>query len=119
MGGYHWYHAPFDGDFIAGDQEVLEYVQACKLCAIGMKLVMGIGEWRFRAIQKAVSYTFIMPAHKGKGKIGNAGIKLDDLQMQALFHHFEYLLNLGEVKATWVVATLVDGVQLRRGHSRL
>jgi len=75
-----------------------------------MKFVIGIGEWRFWAIQRAVSYTSIMPAHKGKGMVDNAGIKHDDPWMQALTHHYEYLLNLGEVRATRVVATLVDGV---------
>ena len=55
-----------------------------------------------------------MPAHKGKGKVSNNGIKCDDLWMQALTHHYEYLLNLGEVRAMRVVATLVDRVQ---GHA--
>jgi hypothetical protein len=27
---YHWYHAPFDGNVIAGAQEFLEYVRMCK-----------------------------------------------------------------------------------------
>ena len=108
------YHAPFDDDVIADDQEVLEYVRACKLCATGMKFVMGIRAWHFRTIRRAVRYTSIMPAHKGKGKVSNNGIKCDDLWMQALTHHYEYLLNLGEVRATRVVATLVDGVQ---GHA--
>jgi hypothetical protein len=78
MGKYHWYHAPFDSDIIADDQEVLEYVRTCTLCATGMKLVLGIGRSCFKAIQRAVSYTSIMPAHKGKGKEGNARIKHDD-----------------------------------------
>ena len=112
-GKYHCYHAPFDGDVIEDDQEVLEYVRACKLCATGMKFVMGIRACRFRTFRRAVRCTSIMPAHKGKGKVSNNGIKCDDLRMQALTHHYEYLLNLGEVRATRVVATLVDGVQ---GH---
>jgi len=56
-GKYHCYHAPFDGDVIKDDQEVLEYVRACKLCATGMKFVMGIREWRFRTIRSAVRCT--------------------------------------------------------------
>ncbi len=97
------YHAPFDDDVIADDQEVLEYVRACKLCVMGMKFVMGIRAWHFWTIQRAVRCTSIMPAHKGKGKVGNNGIKCDDLWMQALTHHYEYLLNIGEVRATHVV----------------
>ena len=112
-GKYHCYHGPFDCDVIKDDQEILEYVRACKLCVTGMKFVMGIRAWRFRTIRRAVRCTSIMPAHKGKGKVSNNGIKCDDLRMQALTHHYEYLLNLGEVRATRVVATLVDGVQ---GH---
>ncbi len=72
--------------------------------------MMGIKAWCFRTIQNAVSYTSIIPAHKGKGKVGNAGIKPDGPRMQALTHHYEFLLNLGEVRATRVVATLVDRV---------
>ena len=98
-GKYHCYHAPFDGNVIAGDQEVLKYVRACKLCATGMKFVMGIRAWRFRTIRRAVRYTSIMPAHKGKGKVSNNGIKCDDPRMQALTHHYECLLHLGEVRA--------------------
>jgi len=78
-GKYHCYHAPFDGDVIKDDQEVLEYVRACKLCATGMKFVMGIKKCRFGTIRRAVRCTSIMPAHKGKGKVSNNGIKCDDL----------------------------------------
>ena len=79
-----------------------------------MKFVMGIRAWHFRTIRRAVRYTSIMPAHKGKGKVSNNGIKCDGLWMQALTHHYQYLLNLGEVRATRVVAMLVDEVQ---GHA--
>jgi hypothetical protein len=40
-------------------------------------------------------------------------MKADDPCAAPLQHHMEYLLELGEVRATHVVATLVDGVQ---GH---
>ena len=89
-------------------------MRECKLCATGMKFVMGIRAWHFRTIRRAVRYTSIMPAHKGKGKVSNNGIKCDGLWMQALTHHYQYLLNLGEVRATRVVAMLVDEVQ---GHA--
>ncbi len=41
-------------------------------------------------------------------------MKADDPRAAPLQHHMEYLLELGEVHATRVVATLVDGVQ---GHA--
>jgi hypothetical protein len=113
-GKYHCYHGPFDCDVIKDDQEILEYVRACKLCVTGMKFVLGIRAWRFRTIRRAVRCTSIMPAHKGKGKVSNNGIECDDLRMQKSTHHYEYLLNLGELRATRVVATLVDEV---RGHA--
>jgi hypothetical protein len=46
-GRYHWYHAPFDSNIIAGDQAVLEFVRTCKLCVTGMKFEMRIGQSRF------------------------------------------------------------------------
>ncbi len=48
-----------------------------------------------------------------RGQLSDEGND-DDLRMQALTHYNEYLLNLGEVRAMRVVATLVDGVQ---GHA--
>ena len=41
-------------------------------------------------------------------------IRRNDARLAPLKAHFEYMMNLGEVRATRVVATLVDGVA---GHS--
>ena len=101
-GKYHCYHAPFDSNVIADNQVVLEYVRACKLCATGMKFVMGIRAWHFRTIRRAVRYTSSMPAHKGKRKVSNNGIKCDDLRMKALTHHYEYLPPI-EMRAQSIV----------------
>ena len=41
----------------------------------------------------------------------------DDAQLQELLNgHFNYLLQLGEVRATWAVATLVDGAAGHNNH---
>jgi hypothetical protein len=55
-----------------------------------------------------------MPANKSIGKKNYNAIKKNDRKYEPLMRHFEYLKNLGEVRATRVVATLVDGMQ---GHA--
>jgi hypothetical protein len=55
-----------------------------------------------------------MPQHKSIGSTNYNALVNDVKRNEPLMHHFEYLLNLGEVRATRVVATLVDGVQ---GHA--
>jgi hypothetical protein len=56
----------------------------------------------------------VMPAHKSIGKKNYNAIEKNDRKYEPLMRHFEYLKNLGEVRATQVVATLVDGMQ---GHA--
>ncbi len=51
-----------------------------------------------------------MPAHKSIGKKNHNAIKKNDKKYEPLMRHLEYLKNLGEVRATQVVATLVDGM---------
>ncbi len=55
-----------------------------------------------------------MLAHKSIGKKVYNAIEENDQKYEPLMRHFEYLKNLGEVRATRVVATLVDGMQ---GHA--
>ncbi len=55
-----------------------------------------------------------MPAHKSIGKKNYNAIKKNDQKYEPLMRHFKYLKNLGEVRATRVVATLVNGMQ---GHT--
>jgi hypothetical protein len=52
-----------------------------------------------------------MPSHKGAGKKSNVTIKQDDPRMIHLRDHFDYLHKFGEVKATKVIATVVDGAR--------
>ena len=70
---------------------------------------MGIGYHRFKSIQKAADSAGVMPYHKLKGiKSNNA---MNGENALALKHHFDHLMQLGEVQATQVMAALVDGVQ--------
>ncbi len=52
----------------------------------------------------------MFPDHKSIGNKNYNNVKKNDRKYPPLLHHFEYLKNLGEVQATRVVATLVDGM---------
>ena len=52
--------------------------------------------------------TGVMPRHSSVGAKGHS-TKDDALQIELLNDHFHYLLELGEVRATQAVATLVNG----------
>ena len=75
-----------------------------------MQLVMGIWDTRMRQIRQASQVGLIPPQHKGKGKVAHNTIRCNDARLVPLKAHFEYMMNLGEVRATRVAATLVDGV---------
>jgi hypothetical protein len=76
--------------------------------------ILAFGRKRYGSIWNALKFTSVMPAHKSIGKKNYNAIKKDDQKYEPLMRHFEYLKNLGEVQATQVVATLVDGMQ---GHT--
>jgi hypothetical protein len=57
-----------------------------------------------------------MPAHKSIGKKNYNAIEKNDRKYEPLLWHFEYLKNLGEVRATQVVPTLVNGMQGHANH---
>jgi hypothetical protein len=56
----------------------------------------------------------VMPMHKAKGKTNYNSLSNNDCKMGPLMRHFEYLMELGDkVRATRVVTTLVEGMQVR------
>jgi hypothetical protein len=59
----------------------------------------------------------VVPAHKSIGKKNYNAIEKDDQKYEPLMRHFEYLKNLGEVRAAQVVATLVNGMQGHANHN--
>ena len=63
-----------------------------------------------RQIWHASQVRFIPPQHKGKGKVTHNAIRNSDSCLAPLKEHFDYVTNLGKVRATRVAATLVDGV---------
>ena len=83
-----------------------------KVCSKGIHKVMHIGESRFSTLLSVSKRTSVMPVHKHTGRVApNAAT--DEKRSKALKDHFESLLSLGEVRATRVIATLVDGEQGR------
>jgi hypothetical protein len=55
----------------------------------------------------------VMLVYKVTGKINYNSILINEGKYEPLQRHFEYLSNLGEVRATKVVSTLVNGMQGR------
>jgi hypothetical protein len=105
------FHLPYVADSTA---IVDEMVCIHLLCSLGLCLILAFGKKRYGAICNASKFTSVMPAHKSIGKKNYNSIKRKDLKYEPLMRHFDYLKNLGEVRATQVVATLVDGMQ---GHA--
>jgi hypothetical protein len=110
----NFFQLPFDGSSTSTNLSFQKLLQSHKLCQSGMQLVMGIGDTRMQRIQQASQVGFIPPQHKGKGKVAHDAIRRNDARLALLKAHFQYMMNLGEVRATRVAATLVDGVA---GHS--
>jgi hypothetical protein len=78
------------------------------LCVRGMQSVMGLGKHRWRMTGLVSTSTAIMP--RRYSRMSNAAIKADHPRSAPLKHHLDYLLELGEIRATRVVATaLSDG----------
>ena len=102
-----WFCLPYDAT-LNTDINCLRASQKHKLCLLGMRSLLGIGDFRYRSIRAAASVG-VMPRHKGAGKNSNVTIKHDDPRMIHLRNHVDYLHKLGEVKATKVIATVVDG----------
>ena len=70
------------------------------------------------AVSNAAKTSSVMPRH------GLAGAKSDLTKVTALLleylnWHFDYLLQLGEVRATRMIATLVDGVAGRTNREKV
>jgi len=64
-------------------------------------------------IGQVSKFTDIMP--RRYSRMSNAAMKADDPQSTLLKYHLDYLLELGKVQATRVVATLSDGGE--QGHA--
>ena len=74
-----------------------------------MQSVMSIGYDCLKSIQNVAKTTGVMPRHALVGLKGKT-LKDNESRLAPLNSHFNYLLQLGEVRGTRVIATLVDGV---------
>ena len=80
------------------------------LCKSGLVSLLTFGQRRYVSIRSAAMSSAVLPDHKSIGKKNYNNVEKNEHKYQPLLHHFEYLKNLGEVRATRVVATLVDGM---------
>ena len=111
-----WFHLPYDGSHVevGNDGEPLMTLRSHFICIRGVQCVMGIGRKRYASIRHVSLQSAILPLSGNHGVTGNNAIKDNDPRLGPLKFHLDYLLSLGEVRATRVVATLVDGIQ---GHA--
>ena len=59
----------------------------------------------------------MLPLHKSTEKTSYNAIENDPERLEPLRNHFEYLKQLGEVRATRVISTLVDGMIQQRNRN--
>ena len=67
----------------------------------------------------SVGDTQIPPWHQRKDKVVHNAIKKDDPHFTSLKEHLDIVMHLGTVRATRVVATLVDRVASRANHDNM
>ena len=67
------------------------------LCTEGIKAILDFGKRRYTSIRRASKFTSVMPKHKSLGSTNYNALVNDVKRNEPLMHHFEYLLNLGEV----------------------
>ncbi len=102
------FRLPYIGD---GTLIVDDMVRRHLLCTQGLQRFWHSAKKRYGSICNALKFTSVMPSHKSIGKKNYNAIKKNDQKYEPLMRHFEYLKNLGEVRATRVVATLVNEMQ--------
>ena len=103
----YWFCLPYLSD---GDEDVvIEAVRTHVVCSRGLILILDWGRKRWRSIRSSVSVSGVLPVHKGTGKTNYNSINLNERKLLPLMRHLEHLTQLGEVRATRSVATLVDG----------
>jgi hypothetical protein len=93
---------PYIGD---GTAIVNDMVRNHLLCTQDLQRILAFDKKRYGSICNASKFTSVMLTHKSIGKKNNNAIKQNDQKYELLMRHFEYLKNLGEVRATRVVAT--------------
>ncbi len=98
----------FIGDRADGDVSV--EVKSHLVCRGGLNTRLNFGQKRYLNLRNAAKSSSVLPEHKSIGKKNYNAIINHERKYEPLVRHFEYLKNLGEVRATRVVTTLVDGM---------
>ncbi len=97
-----------------GTANVDEMVRIHLICTLDLQRILAFSKKRYGSIWTALRFISVMPAHKSIGNKNYDPIKMNNQKCEPLMRHFECLKNPGEVRATQVDATLVDGMQ---GHA--
>ena len=92
----NYFRLPYIDD---GTEDVPDRVRNHVLCTQGLKKVSGFGRSN-EQIRRVSCNSAVFPRHKGVGKTNYNAIKNDTRKLELLVSHFEYLMNLGEVRAT-------------------
>jgi len=106
-------HATTAEDITIAEDNTVKFVKGSKVCTQGMLKVMHIGRTRLTTLRAASKTSGVLKVHKHTGRTAPNAVTKDE-RGNNLKAHFEYSLQLGEVRATQVTATLVDGEQ---GHA--
>jgi hypothetical protein len=101
------FRLPFVED---GTDAVEDKVRTHLLCKRGLYCLLTFGQTRYVSIRRAAISSAVLQDHKSIGKKNYNNVEKNERKYQPVLHHFEYLKNLVEVRATQAVATLVDGM---------
>ena len=102
-----WYKIPNDGSDAYVLNVAIDPLKDALMCQEGLYLLLGFTHHRMESIISCVKTTGVMKLHGLHGKKSNNATT--NTVISKLMDHFHELSQLGEVRATKVVATLVDG----------
>ena len=103
------YYIPYDGSVAYDAGEDISVLRTATLCTSSLYIVMDMSLGRMKPIMKAYNTTGVVKAHGNTGK--STAMKDDDPRMAPLIEHYDELLELGEVRATKLISSLVEGRQ--------
>jgi hypothetical protein len=83
-----------------GTEDVPETVRNHVVCTRGLRFIFGFGHSRHERVLKVSWNSAIFPLHKAVGKPNYNSVENDTRKLEPLVSHFEYLMNLTEVRAT-------------------
>ena len=101
------FYMPYDGSVAYDAGEDISVLRTATVCTSSLYIVMDMSRGRMEPIMKAYNTTGIIKAHGNKGK--SKAMKDDDPRLGPLLEHYEELLELGEVRATRLISSLIEG----------